>query len=102
MEEDGAVVGEMDLVEVIHVELSDEGGVAVVSVVLGEDDFFQLLLVEDADALELAVPIDDLAVLFGLDRCSCTRRMLQSLPMKDAGLSSPGIINVECFILEEF
>jgi hypothetical protein len=95
VEEDGAVVGEVDLVEVVHVELADEGGVAVVAVVAGEDDLLQLLLVQDADALELAVPIDDLAVLFGLARGQCTRRMLHSLPINDAGLSSLlGISNI--------
>ena len=37
--EDGAVVGEMDFVEVVHVELPDEGGEAVVAVVPGQNQF---------------------------------------------------------------
>lgn len=39
MEEDGTMFREVDLVEVIHVELSDEGRISVMPVVLGEYDF---------------------------------------------------------------
>lgn len=66
MYEDGAMVSEMDLMEVVHVELSDEGGESVVPEVLGEYDLLQFFLVEDADALGLAVPIDDARVLLRL------------------------------------
>lgn len=76
MDEDGAVVSQVDLVEVIHVELPDEGGEPIVPEVLGEDDLLQFLLVEDADALGLAVPIDDARVLFRLSYRTRTRRML--------------------------
>jgi hypothetical protein len=88
VDEDGAVVAEMDLVEVIHVELAHEGGEAVVPEVLGQDDFLQLLLVEYADALALGIPIDDARVLLRLSQPKRTRRMLYSLPINDAGLSS--------------
>lgn len=88
MDEDGAMVSEMHLMEIIHVELSDEGGEPVVPKVLGEDDLLQFLLVEDADALGLAVPIDDARVLLRLSHHTRTRRMLYSLPMNEAGLSS--------------
>lgn len=74
--------------EVVHVELADEGGEAVVPEVFGEDDFFYLLLVEDANAPLLCVPVDHLRVLFGLIAMRVTLRMLYSLPMKEAGLSS--------------
>ena len=77
-----------NFVEVIHVELADEGGEAVVPEVFGEDDFFYLLLVEDANAPLLCVPVDHLRVLFGLIAMRVTLRMLYSLPMKEAGLSS--------------
>ena len=40
MEEDGAMIGEVYFVEVVHVELSDEGREAIVSVVPGEYVFF--------------------------------------------------------------
>ena len=61
------MVGEMDFVEVVHVELSHKGRVSVVAVVAREDVLFQFFLVEDPDALELSVPVDDLGILFGLD-----------------------------------
>ena len=66
MAEDVAVVGQVDFVEIVHVELPDEGGEAVVSVVAGEDAFFQFFLVEDADSFELGIPVDDFRVFFGL------------------------------------
>lgn len=40
MEEDGLVVREVNLVEVIHVELSDERWETIVAIVPGEDNFF--------------------------------------------------------------
>ncbi len=76
VDKDGAVVAEMDLVEVIHVELSDKGGEAVVPEILGQDDFLQLLLVQYADALGLAVPVDDARVLLRLSHPILTLRML--------------------------
>lgn len=51
MNEDGAMVTQMDLVEIVHIELSDERGETVMTEVLGENDLLQFLLVEDADAL---------------------------------------------------
>ena len=64
--EDVSVVGQVHLMEIVHVELPDEGGEAVVAVVAGEDAFLQLFLVEDADAFELGVPVDYFSVFFGL------------------------------------
>lgn len=62
VDEDAAMISEVDLMEVIHVELPDEGGEAVVAEVFGEYDFLQFLLVEDPNAPGLSVPIDDLGV----------------------------------------
>jgi hypothetical protein len=55
--------------------------------VSGQDALLEPFLVEDADPFELRVPIDDLAVFFGLSKFEVTLRMLHSFPMKDAGLS---------------
>ena len=74
--EDAAMVSEMDLMEVIHVELPDEGWESIMSKVFGEDDFFEFLLVQNADALVFGVPVDDPRVFFGLHKVSDTRRML--------------------------
>ena len=66
MAEDVSMVGQMYFVEIVHVELPDEGGEAVVTVVAGKDAFLQLFLVEDADAFELGIPVDYFSVFFGL------------------------------------
>lgn len=67
MDEDAAMVAQVHFVEIVHVELSHKGGETVVSEVLWQDYFLELLLVEDADALVFGVPIDDLGVFFGLN-----------------------------------
>ena len=66
MAEDVSMVGQMYFVEIVHVELPNKGGEAVVSVVAGKDAFLQLFLIEDADAFELGVPVDYFSVFFRL------------------------------------
>ena len=60
------MVSKMNFVEVVHVELSHKGGVSVVAVVARQYVLFQFFLIEDPDALELRVPVNDLGVLFRL------------------------------------
>ena len=88
MEEDAAVVGEGNFVEVVHVELPHEGGHPVVAEVAPEDVLLEAFLVEDADAPQRRVPGDGLGVLLALSGERGTRRMLASLAMNSAGLSS--------------
>ena len=87
VQEDRPVVSQVHLVEVIHVELPDKGREPVVAIVSGEDDFLQLFLVEDANALEFGVPVDDLGVFLGLSGRRSNLRMFQSLLIIEAGLS---------------
>lgn len=64
MAKDAFMVAKVDFVEVVHVELSHEGGEPVMAVVAGQDRLFKLFLVDDADAFSLRVPNDGFAVLF--------------------------------------
>ena len=92
---------QMNFMEIVHVELSDEGGVSVMPKVSGQNGFLQSFLIYDADTFGIGVPADDLTVLLGLGSYTITLRMLQSLPMKEAGLSQElGILNAKN-ILEE-
>lgn len=87
VQEDRPVVSQVHLVKVIHVELPDKGREPVVAIVSGKDDFLQLFLIEDANTLEFSVPIDDFGVFLRLSERRSTLRMLQSLLIKEAGLS---------------
>ena len=58
------MIGKMNFMEVVHVELSHKGRVSIMTIVARQYVFFQFLLVEYADTLELSVPIDDFGVLF--------------------------------------
>lgn len=76
MAEDTFVVTEVDFMEVVHVELSDEGGEPVVSVVAGENSFLQSFLVDDSDSFFFRIPHNGFGVLFGLSQATVTLRML--------------------------
>jgi hypothetical protein len=81
--------------EVIHIELPDEGGETIVAVVSRKDNFFQFFLIDDPDTFELSVPIDYLRVFFALYKLANTLKMLQSLLIKEAVLSSfDGMYNI--------
>ena len=99
MDKNALMISEMNFMEVIHVELSNEGGDSVMSEIFGEYDFFQPFLIQNPDAFVLCVPVNDLGVLLGLDYQLITRRMLQSLPIKEAGLSSWFFIQCTIFII---
>lgn len=85
----------MNLMEVIHIELPDEGGETIVAVVSRKDNFFQFFLIDDPDTFEFSVPIDYLRVFFALYKLANTLKMLQSLLIKEAVLSSfDGMYNI--------
>lgn len=61
--EEAVFVVDVDLMKIIHVELTDERGDFVVAEVAGQDLSFEPALVMDPDALLLRVPPHDLGVL---------------------------------------
>lgn len=67
MNKDAAMVTEMHLMEVIHVELPDKRRETVVPEIFGKDDFLQLFLVEDPNPFAFGIPIDDLGIFLRLN-----------------------------------
>jgi hypothetical protein len=64
MAENAFMVSKVNFVEVVHVELADKRGEPVVAVVAGQDCFFKLFLIDDADAFSFRIPNYGFAVLF--------------------------------------
>lgn len=62
MLEDGNLFFFADFVEVVHVELADEGGEFFVFEVLREDLIFEELFVFDYEAAAVVSPLDDVTV----------------------------------------
>ena len=66
MEEDAGVIREVDFMEIIHVELSNEGGKLVMAEEAREDGLFKLFLVVDANSPFLMIPGNNLGMFLGL------------------------------------
>lgn len=80
-----------DLVEVIHVELPDEGGEVLVPEVGGQDFLLEAFNVEDGEIGAFFVPADDVGVGLVLSGAADTSRIWKALEMKMEG--------PECFSL---
>lgn len=59
---------QMNLVEVVHIELPDEGAKTIVPEITRKHSFFQFFLIEDPDSFGLGVPGDSFGMLFWLVR----------------------------------
>ena len=64
-----------DLVEVVHVELADEGGEVAVPEVGGQDLLLEALNIKDGEVGALLVPGDNAGVLIGLNGKGVTSRI---------------------------
>lgn len=58
------MVSEMNLVKIIHIELSDKRWEPIVPEISRKDRFFQLFLIENSDSFKLGIPDDGFTVLF--------------------------------------
>jgi hypothetical protein len=73
--EDVAIELVADLVEVIHVELADEGGEVAVAEVGRQDLLLEPLHIQDGEVCPLFVPADDPRMLIALRHTWSTSRI---------------------------
>ena len=74
-----------NLVEIIHVELSDEGGEITMPEVDGQDFFLKAINIKDGKVCSFFIPDDDHLVAVVLNRIEITYRISKVLEMKIEG-----------------